>query len=275
MGWLTASRVLRPVRAITATARRLSVDSLDQRIGMRGARDELTELADTFDQMLDRLASSFESQSRFVANASHELRTPIAAQRTLIEVAMADPLKDPAIQQLGRSLLPMNHRIEAVIEGLLTLARSDRGLSDKEELRLDHLAAAVLDNHQEAAAQAGVHLHADLSPATVRCDRVLMERLIGNLVDNAIKHNHRGGAVWLEVDRRHSLRVANTGPVVPAESVPELFTPFRQLRTTPTGAGRGVGLGLSIVASIARAHGGLIALSPREGGGLEAVMTLP
>jgi signal transduction histidine kinase len=171
-------------------------------------------------------------------------------------------------------LLGMNVRIEFLIEGLLTLARSDRGITEKEEIRLDELAETVLDNHRPAAAQAEVTLHADLAPVTVLGDRLLVERLIANLVDNAIKYNHRGGALWLEVREPAAVRVTNTGPEVPADSLPGLLHPFRQLRPAPSAVNRGVGLGLSIVASIARAHGGSIRLSPRDGGGLSAVARL-
>jgi signal transduction histidine kinase len=275
IGWVTASRVLRPVHDVTSTARRLHADRLDERIHMQGPRDELTELADTFDQMLDRLATSFESQRRFVANASHELRTPLATQRTMVEVAMARPTADPATRELCRRLLTMNVRLEALIDGLLTLARSDRGLGTSQVVRLDEVVSSVLVQHGATAARADVQLRTDLAPRTVHGDPVLLEQLVTNLVHNAITYNTDGGTVWLQVREHPALQIGNTGPLVPAESASMLFEPFRQLRQTPTGAGRGVGLGLSIVASIARAHGGSAQADPRDGGGLEVTVLLP
>ncbi|WP_329100758.1 HAMP domain-containing histidine kinase [Micromonospora sp. NBC_01699] len=275
VGWIVASRMLRPVRAMAATARRLSADNLDQRIRMQGPRDELTDLADTFDKMLDRLSASFDSQRRFVANASHELRTPLAAQRTLVEVALGRDTSDPSVRDLCGRLLAMNVRIESMIEGLLVLARSDRGLDVQEPVRLDQVAASVIDAQRGPAARAGLRIHSELTPQLVDGERVLLERLVNNLVDNAIKYNHPGGQVWLRVGGGTALRVGNTGPTVPVTSTSELFEPFRQLRRGRDGSGHGVGLGLSIVASIASAHRGSVHADPRDGGGLDVVVRLP
>ncbi|WP_211589025.1 sensor histidine kinase [Allorhizocola rhizosphaerae] len=273
-GWLAAQRMLRPVQAVVATARRLSADNLQQRIRMPGRRDELTDLADTFDEMLDRLAASFDSQRRFVANASHELRTPLAAQRTLIEVAMErTPGGDDKRHPWGR-LLAMNERIEAIIEGLLTLARSDRGLQRRERVRLDEVAETALAAHETAVRQGGFAMHSVLEPRVVLGDKVLLERMVGNLVQNAIKHNHSGGSVWLRVGREPAIEISNTGPDVPSESTAELFEPFRQLHRV-NGAHPGAGLGLSIVASVARAHGGSASAQARAGGGLVVRVELP
>lgn len=274
LGWFAAHRMLRPVHEVASTARRLGADNLDQRIRMQGPRDELTELADTFDDMLDRLAASFDSQKRFVANASHELRTPLSAQRTMIEVAMNRPSADPSMRDLCGRLLTMNERTESLIEGLLVLARSDRGLDNKEPVRLDEVAGQVVDGHRQSAARAGVVLHAVLSPRVVHGDRVLLERLTTNLVENAIAYNHRGGEVWLSTGGDAALEVGNTGPLVPAEAAPTLFEPFRQLHRQRTGPCRGAGLGLSIVASIARAHGGSVRAAPKDGGGLDVSVKL-
>jgi signal transduction histidine kinase len=241
---------------------------------MDGPRDELTELADTFDAMLDRLAASFDAQRRFVANASHELRTPLAAQRTMVEVAMARP-GGAAIHELGGRLLTMNVRIEALIEGMLMLARSDRGLDAKQAVRLDALTQKVVATHRPNAERREIELHWVLMPRTVEGDPVLLEQMVTNLVENAINYNRPGGEVWVRVHRQPALQVTNTGPVVPAESVPLLFEPFRQLRLAPSRADRGVGLGLSIVASIARAHAGRAQARPQEGGGLDVSVTLP
>jgi signal transduction histidine kinase len=275
LGWIVASRVLRPVQQVASAARRLSADSLDQRINMEGPRDELTELADTFDGMLDRLASSFDSQRRFVANASHELRTPLAAQRTLVEVAMARPTADDSVKELGDRLLTMNVRIESLIEGMLVLARSDRGLDAKRPVRLDQVAETLIAAYRPIADKLGIELHYTLAPRLVHGDPVLLEQLITNLVDNAGKYNRSGGQVWIQVGEEPALLVRNTGPDVPNDALPTLFEPFRQLRRTPTHVNRGVGLGLSIVASIVRAHGGWVQARSREGGGLDMSVWFP
>ncbi|QFZ17159.1 sensor histidine kinase [Saccharothrix syringae] len=274
LGRLAASGMLRPVHHVVAMARRLSADELDQRIRMQGPKDELTELADTFDGMLDRLARSFDSQRRFVANASHELRTPLATQRTMVEVAMTRLGKDRAARELCEKLLVVNARSEALIEGLLVLANSDRGLERTQPVRLDRIVVQVVDAHRPALEQAGVRLHAASAPRTVPGDPVLLERLVTNLVGNAIKYND-GGAVWVRVGAEPALEVANTGPPVPADRVPSLFEPFVRLRSERVGADRGVGLGLSIVASVVRAHGGAVRAEPRDGGGLTVGVSLP
>ncbi|CAI7973738.1 MULTISPECIES: HAMP domain-containing sensor histidine kinase [unclassified Parafrankia] len=287
LGWVVADRTLRPVQAVVATARRLGADNLDARIRLRGPRDELTELADTFDEMLDRLAASFDSQRRFVANASHELRTPLAAQRTLVEVAMGRPGAEPALRELGTRLLTMNVRIEALIEGLLVLARSDRGLAVRQVVCLDEVVETVVDTHRAVAAEAGVDLRWERTghdrsarpPDLVWGDRVLLERMVSNLVDNAIKYNRRGGTVWVRDGRDPVLWVANTGPPVPSSSAVDLFEPFSQAgrgsRGAEPGAQPGAGLGLSIVASIVRAHGGSVRAVSRPEGGLEMAVFLP
>jgi signal transduction histidine kinase len=272
LGWVAAHRMLRPVQQVTATARRLGADNLRERIRMPGPRDELTELADTFDGMLDRLAESFDSQRRFVANASHELRTPLATQRTMIEVAMAKiPPGSPA-RRLCERLLTVNARNEQLIDGLLVLASSDRGLRARTDVRLDEVARQAVAVHRASAAQRGCTLHVELKPCVVRGDRLLLERLVGNLIDNALKYNTEPGSVWIGVGERPSLSVANTGPDVPADAVPGLFEPFRQLAGDRAGPQRGVGLGLSIVASVVRAHDGTIEAVPRAGGGLVVVI---
>ena len=274
LGWFIANRVLRPVREIASTARRLGADSLHERIHLQGPRDELTELADTFDGMLDRLSASFDSQRRFVANASHELRTPLAAQRTLVEVAMARPAVDPGTRELGERLLRMNVRIESLIRKLLVLARSDRGLETKTPVRLDGVVAAAIAARVSDAHAAGVEVRSTLEPHPLPGDRVLLEQLVGNLLDNAIKYNHPGGTVRVAVGGSTALRVVNTGPPVPVEAESVLFEPFRQLGRT-RGPDQGVGLGLSIVASIAHAHGGSVRATPRDGGGLDVCVNLP
>jgi signal transduction histidine kinase len=275
LGWLMADRALRPVKRITATARRLEAGQMDKRINHEGPDDELKELADTFDGMLDRLASSFDSQRRFVANASHELRTPLAVQRTMVEVAMADPTASPELMRLGSHLLHTNERTERLIEGLLLLARSDRGLSSRVPVRLDQVVVSVLDGARHLADDAGVTLTTRLAPRTVPGDPELLERLVTNLVQNAIHYNSRGGSVTVEVGEHPALVVVNTGPKVPPDQVNALFEPFRRLDRDRTAHRTGAGLGLSIVRSVAHAHGGGVSATPKPGGGLWVTVKLP
>jgi signal transduction histidine kinase len=272
-GWLMAGRALRPLHDITSTARRLEAGRLDRRINLEGPPDELKELADTFDGMLDRLAESFDSQKRFVANASHELRTPLAVQRTLIEVAMADPDVPPELRKLGTHLLHTNERSERMIEGLLVLARSDRGLHARSPVRLDEVVTAVVRATSAQAASAGVTVETRLRPRVVAGDPVLLERLVTNLVVNAITYNAAGGWVYVEVRGDPALEVRNSGPVVPPGAVPTLFEPFR--RAERTGDTRNAGLGLSIVRSVAQAHGGCAEAQPGRRGGLTVTVRLP
>jgi signal transduction histidine kinase len=275
LGWLMADRALRPVTRITATARRLEVGRMEKRINHEGPDDELKELADTFDGMLDRLASSFDSQRRFVANASHELRTPLAVQRTMVEVAMADPTASPELMRLGSHLLHTNERTERLIEGLLLLARSDRGLSSRVPVRLDQVVVSVLDGARHLADDAGVTLTPRLAPRTVPGDPELLERLVTNLVQNAIHYNSRGGSVTVEVGDHPALVVVNTGPKVPPDQVNALFEPFRRLDRDRTAHRTGAGLGLSIVRSVAHAHHGGVSATPNPGGGLWVTVKLP
>jgi signal transduction histidine kinase len=275
LGWLMADRALRPVQRITATARRLEAGQMDKRINHEGPDDELKELADTFDGMLDRLAGSFDSQRRFVANASHELRTPLAVQRTMVEVAMADPTASPDLMRLGAHLLHTNERTERLIEGLLVLARSDRGLASREQVRLDLVAASVVDGARHLAGDAGVTITTDLTPRTVDGDPVLLERLVTNLVQNAVHYNERGGSVSVEVGEYPALVVVNTGTKVPPDQVTALFEPFSRLDRDRTSHRAGAGLGLSIVRSVAHAHDGTVSAVPQPGGGLRVTVKLP
>jgi signal transduction histidine kinase len=275
LGWLMAGRMVRPLHRITATARRLGAESLDRRINLDGPDDELKELADTFDGMLDRLATAFDGQRRFVANASHELRTPLAVQRTLVEVAMADPTAGQELLRLGQHLLHTNERSERLIEGLLVLARSDQGLVSRLPVRLDEIVDGALRASRAMAAEHGVTLVSELEPRTVIGDSVLLERLVTNVVHNAIHYNEDGGSVRVRVAERPALVVINTGRVVPAEAVPVLFEPFRRLDRERTASRDGAGLGLSIVRSVAQAHHGAVYASPNFGGGLRVEVHLP
>jgi signal transduction histidine kinase len=274
-GWVMASRTLRPLHTITSTARKLEAGRLDRRINLDGPEDELKELADTFDGMLDRLGESFDSQKRFVANASHELRTPLAVQRTLIEVALADPEAGPELRKLGEHLLLTNERSERMIEGLLVLARSDRGLPSRSPVRLDKVVRTVLTATAAQAEEAGVVVEPNLRARTVAGDPVLLERLVTNLVVNAITYNTRGGWVHVEISGDPALTVRNSGPVVPSDAAATVFEPFRRLAAERTGNSRNAGLGLSIVRSVAQAHDGEASARPGPRGGLVVEIRLP
>ena len=281
LGWIVAGRVLRPVHAITAAARRASEENLGERIALAGPDDELKELADTFDAMLGRLDAAFASQRRFVANASHELRTPLTVMRTAIDVTLAKPGRTPA--QLEAMAVEVRHaadRAETLIEALLTLARSDRGTGPREPLDVAVLAEDALDAAAAAIRARPVTVQAVLEPAPAAGDPVLVERLVTNLIDNAVRHNVPDGWVQVATGTRGGMAfidVANGGPVVPAELVPSLFEPFRRLcdRTSPAGDPDGMGLGLSIVRSVALAHRGHATARPRPAGGLEVTVSLP
>jgi signal transduction histidine kinase len=242
---------------------------------LTGPRDELRELADTFDEMLDRLQTAFESQRRFIANAGHELRTPLTVMRAAVDVVLAKP--EPTRDELlgmGRDVRAAVCHAQALIEALLTLARTDRGQFGREAVDL----ATVTEDAIDAAAPAhgAARLHMSLGPAPTSGDPILLEHLAANLVDNAVRYNVPGGAVWIRtatVDGRVVLTVDNTGPVVAPEAVGRLFEPFRRLRER-TGDD-GFGLGLAIVASIAVAHGGDAVAGARPGGGLSVTVSLP
>jgi signal transduction histidine kinase len=278
-GYVMAGRVLAPLGRITRTARGVVGSDLKRRIELDGPDDELKELADTFDEMLDRLERSFDAQRRFVANASHELRTPLAINRTLLEVQLSDPGVSPDLQQLGKTLLATNERSEQLVEGLLLLARSDNEIVDRKPVDLAEVASQALDQTRAEAQSKKVELRGDLGEAVVQGNGVLLERIALNLVQNAVRYNVPADG-WVEVRTTAGggqalLMVANTGPVVPAYEVDNLFEPFRRLRTERTGSDKGVGLGLSIARSVARAHGGVITAEPREGGGLVMRVAIP
>jgi len=278
LGWIVAGRVLRPVHAITAAARRASEENLGERIALAGPDDELKELADTFDAMLARLDAAFASQRRFVADASHELRTPLTVMRTAIDVTLAKPGRTPA--QLEAMAVEVRHaadRAEALIEALLTLARSDRGTGPREPLDVAALAEDALDAAAPAIRAHPVTVQTALEPAPAVGDPVLVERLVTNLIDNAVRHNVPGGWVQVATGTRAGMAfidVANGGPLIPPELVPSLFEPFRRL-SDRAGSPDGMGLGLSIVRSVALAHRGHANARPRPAGGLEITVSLP
>jgi len=296
LGWLMAGRVLRPLRTITSTARNISASNLHRRLALTGPDDELKELGDTFDGLLARLEASFEAQRQFVANASHELRTPLSRQRTLVEVALADP--EPTADTLRavcERVLAAGEQQERLIEALLTLARSQRGLDRWGRVDLAAVTSeAVLGRQREVASQ---HLRMNLAgcggdgagQAQLMGDARLTERLVANLVDNAVRHNADGGWITVRVGEEYGqavLAVANSGPVVPPGEVARLFAPFQRLgasRHAATAHGApaspqrrdGHGLGLSIVSAIAAAHGADLHAQALPDGGLDVRVKFP
>ena len=270
---VTTRVIVRPLVDMTETVRELGPQNLGQRIRHRGPRDEVRKLSDTLDEMLDRVATGYEGQRRFASNASHELRTPLAVQRTLVEVAMVTGEQD--LSRLAAQLLTVNERNERLIEGLLVLAESDRGLPGTSPVRLDVLVAEVLDRFVEQAEKHEVTLNRGMVERTVSGDPVLLERLVSNLIHNAIKFNEPGGTVDIVVAGEPALSVHNTGQRVPAETVPALFEPFRRLAEERTNQRDGAGLGLSIVRSIVAAHDGMVSAAPGDKGGLKVTVTLP
>jgi signal transduction histidine kinase len=279
LGYVVADRALRPIKKMTATAKKLSETSLaHERIDLQGPDDELKELADTFDAMLTRLNTAFDAQRRFVDNASHELRTPLAINRTVLEVALSDPEASEDLKVLGRTLLGTTARNERLIEGLLLLARSERELSVRKPVDVQEVAKTAVEQLAPFAAEEGVTVEHDLHPAATTGDPVLIERCVSNLVENGIKHNiGTSGKVWIRtgiVDGGAVVQVANTGPHVPAYEVESLFEPFRRLNADRVQSAKGAGLGLSIVRAIVRAHGGGVTAVPREGGGLVVTVRL-
>jgi|1186.fasta_scaffold80234_2 signal transduction histidine kinase len=299
LGWLVAGRVLRPLRTITAAARRISARSLHQRIAMTGPDDELKELGDTFDQLLGRLDASFRAQRQFVANASHELRTPLARQRTLLEVALRGrPATNASLRLACERALVAGEQQERLITALLTLARGERGLDAFEPFDLGAVAAETLAARRDEAQARGVTVTADLGPAPALGDPRLAERLAANLADNAIRYNVPGGLVEITSGQRDGqafLAVTNTGPVIPPDQLGRLFQPFQRLapsriaegrrvewgRTEPFGTERGpaepggLGLGLAIVSAIAAAHGAALHAVTRAAGGLTVEVVFP
>jgi signal transduction histidine kinase len=279
LGWIVAGRVLRPLRTITTTAREISATNLHRRLALAGPDDELHELGDTFDALLGRLEASFEAQRQFVANASHELRTPLTRQRTLAEVALSDPEATvDSLRESHQRVIAAGEQQERLIEALLTLARSDRGLAEREPFDLATLAGRVLAARQGELEQRELALEVALAPAASAGEPRLAERLIANLVDNAIRHNHSGGSAWISTeagDGEATITVANTGPAVPAGEIDRLLQPFERLERARTSGSGGTGLGLSIAAAVARAHGGALVAEPRPGGGLIVRASLP
>lgn len=280
--YLVAGRALRPLQQVTTTARALTGDTLDQRIRYVGADDEVAELANTFDAMMDRISATFDSQKRFVANASHELRTPLTVMRTEVEVTLADPDADLAeFRRMAKVVRDGSERANALVESLLLLARTEaqsgRRLSKKVPTDLVSCVTSALSAMSREIDRIHLTVEQDLQPAPVVGDPGLLDRLAGNLIENAVRYNHLHGSIWVRTggDDEHSwLVVRNTGFDVEPADVPRLFEPFRRGGRERTG-GRGSGLGLSIVRAVADAHGGTVTATANPDGGLEVTLTLP
>ncbi|GAA3600562.1 hypothetical protein GCM10022419_100880 [Nonomuraea rosea] len=279
LGWRAAGWVLRPLKRVTENARRIAQSGdLAERIGYEGPRDEVKELTEIYDTILGRLARSFDGQRRFVANASHELRTPLTINRTLVDVAVRRPDATDDVKRLGESLLLVNTRHERLIDGLLALTEGEQAVLDRRPFDLTDVAEHVLDQAAAEAAKGEVTMHRLLDSAPTTGEAVLVERLVQNLVENAVRHNQPKGEVWVTTRRRADqveLVVANTGLQVPAYEIETIFEPFRRLHGDRLRSDRGSGLGLSIVRVIAEAHGGTVLARPRDEGGLTITVELP
>jgi signal transduction histidine kinase len=267
--------VLSPLRGMAGVVGQLGPTSLGLRLRPEGPRDEARQLAEAIDGMLDRVAEGYDAQRRFAANASHELRTPLATQRALIEVSLGSALTAEQLALLSRQLLATNERNEALIEGLLVLAETERGLLAGFPLRLDLLLAATIETLRPAASERGIAIEANLAAVEVNGEQPLLERLASNLVQNAVKYNQPGGWVQVRAMSPATLVVANSGPRVPAEQVGGLFEAFRRASGDRLDHGGGVGLGLTIARSIVTAHRGSIVATANPAGGLTVEVHLP
>jgi signal transduction histidine kinase len=280
LGWLVAGRVLRPLRAMTTTARQISERNLHERLALAGPRDELKDLADTVDGLLGRLDAAFGAQQRFVANAAHELRTPLTLWHALLEENLSDP--DATIDTFratSRRLLALGEEQGRLLESLLTLASSERGLDRREPFELAAIVAAVLRDPPADAASLDLRIESEIEPAPTAGNAALAEQLVRNLVDNAVAHNVRGGRVRVRTGSGPDgafLAVANDGAPIPPAEVGRLFEPFQRLgtdRTAPTDGHHG--LGLSIVRAIATAHDATLIAEARPEGGLSVEVRFP
>ncbi|MFK4085576.1 sensor histidine kinase [Kribbella sp. NPDC020789] len=275
LGWFVAGRFLRPLRAITATAKVISTSDLHQRLDLGEPTDELTELGQTLDDLFARLQASFDAQRHFVANASHELRTPLAGLRTLLEVALADPAADAqTLRTVCREALALGEHQERIVEALLVLATSERGTSRRDPIDLSQVVERVLETRHQQATQRGIHVDVDLSSTPTAGDPRLIESLVANLIDNAIRHNHPNGHVTVTTRTladQATLTVANTGPPVPAAEVQSLFAPFHKR----SAHSEGHGLGLAIVKAVTQAHQATLTTTPHPQGGLTITTHFP
>ena len=279
LGWMVAGRLLRPVRTITEAVRDISATNLDQRLALDGPDDELKELGDTFDGLLERLDAAFRSQRQFVANASHELRSPLARQRTVGQVGLADPEATvESLRAVIERVLAAGRQQERLIEALLTLSRGQAGIDRQEPFDLATVVDRVVHSRREELDRRGLAGHAALSTARMTGDRHLIECLVANLVDNALRYNLNHGRVDILTTTKADaalLSVSNTGPVLPPSAIDRLLQPFERIGQERTRHGEGRGLGLCIVEAIATSHGGTLTLYPATEGGLTATVSFP
>lgn len=279
VGRALAKRVLRPLRRITAATREISAESLDRRLAVTGPADEIKDLADTVDGLLERLEASFTAQRRFVADASHELRTPLATMRASLDVAAAKPAAPPQTLALADRLRPQLDQLDRLLDGLLALARADHGVLDGPAgADLSELAGRSLAARAADIAAKGLRVTEDLAHTEVRGDAALLARMVGNVVDNAVLHNESSG--WIRVEAGHDgedahLDVRTGGTVLDQRDVDRLTQPFQRLGADRTGTAQGSGLGLTIAAAVAAAHGGRLDLTAAPTGGLHVRITLP
>ncbi|MBE8520701.1 HAMP domain-containing histidine kinase [Amycolatopsis sp. H6(2020)] len=271
-GWFVAGRFLRPLRAITTAAKAISAGNLDQRLALGEPVDELTELGHILDDLFARLEASFNAQRHFVANASHELRTPLAGLRTLLEVALGDPDADAdTLRTACQEALALGRIQERLVTSLLALATSERGVTRRQPVDLAHVVAGILTSRRDQAAEKGIELADHLTPAVTAGDPRLIESLVANLVDNAIRHNRPDGHVQIMTGSSGpgvTITVTNSGPVVPEDQLQRLLQPFQRLSADRNDHHSGHGLGLAIVNAVARAHHADLTTTARPQGGL-------
>ncbi|MDR8413222.1 HAMP domain-containing histidine kinase [Nonomuraea sp. 3-1Str] len=276
LGWLVAGRFLRPLRAITATAKSISAGDLHRRLALGEPADELTELGHTLDDLFARLQASFDAQRHFVANASHELLTPLAGLRTLLEVALADPdAGADTLRSVCQEALALGGHQERLVQALLALATSERGVTRRDTLDLAQVVEGVLATRRDQATKKGIDLAGHLAPAVTAGDPRLIESLVANLVDNAIRHNHAGGHVEVTTQTsgtEATLTVTNSGPAVPGDQIRRLFQPFQKLAPERHGHHEGYGLGLAIVSAVTQAHHATLITGARPEGGLSVTV---
>jgi signal transduction histidine kinase len=279
LGWIVAGRILRPLRTMTAATRQITAHSLHERLALPGPGDEVKDLADTIDGLLDRLEAAFDAQRAFVANASHELRTPLTLNRALLDLTLTNPdATADDLRAMGHELIASGEQQEQLIEALLTLATSARGLDRQEPFDLSDITADVLLGPHPMIDRLALDVQAAINPAAAIGDPRLAKRLVANLVDNALRHNVTGGHVTVatRTESRHAiLTVANSGPVISPDDIDRLFQPFQRLESDRASRPDGHGLGLSIVESIAAAHGAALSARARPGGGLHVEVRFP
>jgi signal transduction histidine kinase len=279
LGWVVAGRVLRPLRTITTTTREISETNLNRRLAIGGPRDELRELAETIDRLLERLETAFEAQRRFVTNASHELSTPLATMRATLDVAIADPRACGHVRTLDANLREDLDQADQLLESFLALARAHREqLGDQAPVSLPQLVSDAVAARTQAIATKQIQLRTALAPADVTGSDTLLEQMVANVIDNAVRHNHTDGTISIETDADQQaarLTVESSGPTLDPAAVAQLAQPFRRLGAERTGSHNGHGLGLSIVAAVAAAHHGALKLNARPQGGLRVQITLP